>query len=206
MTDVDRARGIGGRGAVAFAALALIGLAALALAFFSYRSTAAGRDADQDRTITQLADRADANARDGQALAEQLRDLGVPPVVEPAKPGERGNDGRDGADGVDGRDGTDGLPGSDGADGEPGADGADGQSPPCLSESAQCRGTDGQPGADGAGGQPPAGWTWIDTDGRTQFCARDAGSPDSAPTYTCSAEPPAETVPGGPPLPLTTGG
>ncbi|HEX6354740.1 hypothetical protein [Actinophytocola sp.] len=38
-------------------------------------------------------------------------------------------------------------------------------------------------------GPPPAGWTWVDGDGRTQSCQR-TGGPDTAPTYTCTASPP----------------
>ena len=159
-------------------------------------------------TIGVLGDQADRNAIAAQQLAEQVRALGGTPSVPPPVPGERGEPGaqgeqgrpgpagRDGEDGVDGRsppclaepaqcrgtDGTDGTPGAAGTDGtagEPGRDGAPGRD-----------GVDGQPGApgrDGADGRPPAGWSWVDVDGRTQTCTRDPGSPDTAPTYTCTA-------------------
>jgi hypothetical protein len=52
------------------------------------------------------------------------------------------------------------------------------------------------PGPQGPAGPPPAGWSWVDGDGRTQSCTRDGG-PDTAPTYTCTALPPPESVPGG---------
>lgn len=58
-------------------------------------------------------------------------------------------------------------------DGKPGVDGADST----------------VPGPAGAPGQPPAGWRWVEHDvlGDVEhFCGRDPGSPDSAPTYTCS--------------------
>lgn len=206
MTDteiVDRAaagaRDQRGRALVwVFVGVALAGVALLTVAFFSYQSSNETRAAEQAVQIADLGDRADTNAEDAGALAEQLRDLGVPPVVEPAKPGSDGSNGRDGADGEDGRDG---------------ADGADGQSPPCLSEPPQCGGSDGTDGAagkdgtdgkdgtngidgqPGTPGPPPASWTWVDSNGRTQSCAR-SGGPDTAPTYECTAEPPAETVPG----------
>lgn len=61
---------------------------------------------------------------------------------------ERGADGRNGVDGVAG------TPGLDGAAGTNGVDGVDGQSPPCLSEPAQCRGADGRNGVDGVDGAP----------------------------------------------------
>ncbi|ANZ35522.1 hypothetical protein BBK82_04940 [Lentzea guizhouensis] len=76
----------------------------------------------------------------------------------------RGAPGQDGQPGADGKDGTNGTNGVDGKDGKDGVD--------------------GQPGRDGV---PPTGWSWVDGDGRTQSCARDAGSPDTAPTYTCTA-------------------
>lgn len=89
----------------------------------------------------------------------------------------------------------------------PGASGKPGQSPPCLSEPRQCRGEKGTDGEDGDKGdkgdkgEPPASWTWTDpATGRTYRCARDEGSPDSAPTYTCPADPmpspsPSEDIP-----------
>lgn len=202
----DGARDTRGRALLwVFVAIALAGLMALAVAYFASRAG----DAEQNRTISALEEQAATNARSARVLADQVEQLGAVPVVEP--PAQ--------ADGVNGRDGTDGRDGLDGKDGK------DGQTPPCLTEPAQCRGTDGangvdgasgahgtdgadgqdgaagQPGRDGTDGQPPASWTWIDDSGRTQSCARDPDSPDAAPTYTCTAEPPPETVPG-PPLPI----
>lgn len=57
------------------------------------------------------------------------------------------------------------------------------------------QGPQGQPGADG---KPPAGWTWTDVLGRRYTCARDPNSPDSAPTYTCTAASPVSTSASGP--------
>ena len=196
----DRAHdGPGHRLVWVFVGLSLIGVAALTVA------------------VVLLAVRAEDNAVVARQLAEQVRELGAEPVVDPPVDGTPGVDGRDGVDGTDGadgaagrdgRDGRDGVDGSDGAAGragQDGADGVDGESPPCLSEPAQCRGADGTDGADGrdgVDGSPPASWTWTDIDGREQSCTR-TGGPDSAPTYTCTAEPPPETVPG---IPLPIGG
>lgn len=141
---------------------------------------------------------------DVAALAQQVRDLGGTPVVQPpAVAGPTGPTGPAGRDGTDGRDGRDGT------------------SPPCLSEPPQCRGANGDPGTDGQDGQngadgadgrdgqdgvdgkPPAGWTWIDGDGREQSCTRNPDSPDNAPTYTCTAPssgPPGTTTTTPPPL------
>jgi hypothetical protein len=88
-----------------------------------------------------------------------------------------------------------------GTDGKDGADGEDGQTPPCMSEPNQCRGEDGDKGdkgdtgekgdkgdrgKPGADGQPPERFTFTDSMGREQTCVRDADSPDTAPTYTCT--------------------
>lgn len=177
------------------------------------------------RMVSDLGTRADANAVAAQQLAEQIRADGGTPVVEPPVPGERGPVGPQGPEGP---------PGRDGEDGRDGAKGTDGTTPPCLAAPGQCRGadgtgfpgpqgepgTDGQDGRDGApgekgdqgdpgmpgtNGQPPAGWTWVDQTGRTQSCTRDAGSPDTAPTYTCTAPsngPPDSTKTNPPVLPL----
>jgi hypothetical protein len=42
-------------------------------------------------------------------------------------------------------------------------------------------------------GPPPVDWTWVDDDGLTQSCTRTSGT-DTAPAYTCTAQPP-PTVP-----------
>jgi collagen triple helix repeat protein len=179
-----------------FAGLFLAGLVALAIAFISYRSTTSGQ-------IDSLADRA-------RALADQVKQLGAVPVVEPPAPGERGPGGETGVDGRDGAPGPTGPSGPAGPTGPTGPTGAPGDAgpagdpgPPGPQGDPGPPGTDGQPGQDGTAGQPPASWTWTDTDGRTQSCVRDPESPDAAPTYTCTASPPPETVPG---LPIRIGG
>jgi hypothetical protein len=191
---------------------ALIGLIALAGAFFALWM----HSIDQDHQLGDVSKRADVNASTAQTLADQVRSLGEQPIVLPPEPGERGATGDTGPAGPQGPQGPAGQPGRDG------------QTPPCLSEPPQCHGadgppgvagkdgapgapgapgkdgTDGTPGQNGTDGQPPASWTWTDDAGRTQSCTRDPGSPDSAPTYTCTASPPPTTVPG---LPLIrTGG
>jgi collagen triple helix repeat protein len=187
-----------------FVGVGLTGLLALTIAFFASRSEASSRDAEQDSTIAALEDQADANAQDAQALAEQVKALGAVPVVEPARPGEGGPRGEPGRDGDPGPTGPAGPTGPGGPTGPPGPAGDAGDpGPPGPQGDPGPAGTDGQPGVDGPPGSPPASWTWIDGDGRTQSCTRDAGSPDSAPTYTCTASPPPETVPG---FPLRIGG
>ncbi|GAA2774153.1 hypothetical protein [Saccharopolyspora taberi] len=54
-------------------------------------------------------------------------------------------------------------------------------------------------GPEGKRGPPPAGWTVQRADGSTEHCSRNAGSPDEAPTYSCTAsggptDPPTETT------------
>ncbi|MGW4114832.1 hypothetical protein ACWEFJ_28490 [Actinosynnema sp. NPDC004786] len=159
---------------------------------------------DQAAEIGALDRQQRAAAEAAQQLADQVRAMGGTPTVQPPTPGERGEPGPPGPPGGPGRDGKDGVAGT---------------SPPCLAEPGQCRGADGTgvpgppgppgangvdgqpgrdgaPGQDGADGRPPAGWTWIDGDGRTQSCTRDPGSPDTAPTYTCTAAPPPDGPPG----------
>lgn len=73
-------------------------------------------------------------------------------------------------------------------DGVNGRDGKDGESPPCLFESAQCRGVDGKNGADSiVPGPPPNSWTWPDpvVPAVTHTCTRSGGD-DSAANYTCT--------------------
>lgn len=156
---------------------------------------------------SQLVGQVDELKKSVTALAEQVTGLGGTPVVQPPGiPGPTGPSGRDGANGRDGRDGVtpvcmseppqcrgaDGEPGEAGASGTPGQDGQNGQD-----------GTPGKDGQDGVDGRPPTSWTWIDGDGRTQSCARDASSPDASPTYTCTAPsngPPGTTTTTPPPL------
>ena len=53
-------------------------------------------------------------------------------------------------------------------------------------------------GPQGERGAPPAGWTVQRADGSTERCTRNSGSPDDAPTYSCTASggttPPTETT------------
>lgn len=198
----DRARDDHGRRLIwIFVGITIVGMLALAVAFFATN----GRDSAQDDTITQLQGQANANADAAQQLADQVKQLGAVPIVEPPRPGDRGAQGEqgeqgppghDGATGPSGPTGPTGPPGSTGADGPAGAEGSAGDPGPAGPQGDPGPpGVDGQPGQDGTAGQPPSSWTWTDTAGRTQSCVRDAGSPDDAPTYTCTASPPPETVP-----------
>jgi hypothetical protein len=100
-----------------------------------------------------------------------LVDTDAGPCTGPPGPiGATGATGTPGASGKDGAAGSQGEPGPAGPTGPAGADGAAGATGPA-----------------GATGQPPASWTWANPLGVTYRCDRDAGSPDSAPTYTCSA-------------------
>lgn len=73
---------------------------------------------------------------------------------------------------------------------ERGPKGDKGDSPPCLSEPAQCRGQDGtngsagQDGQDGQRGPAPNSWTWTFL-GVTYTCSRSGGT-DDAPDYSCA--------------------
>lgn len=150
-------------------------------------------------SVEDLTTEADDNARVAQTLARQVEGLGGTPAVQPPVPGERGAPGEQGSQGVPGRDGRDGTTpaclseppqcrGSSGEPGPPGTNGVDGQpGQPGQNGTNGLDGQQGKDGRDGVDGQPPASWTWIDGEGRTQSCTRDAGSPDAAPTYTCTA-------------------
>jgi len=105
-------------------------------------------------------------------VREDGRELDAGPVCGP-----RGTRGPSGSPGPDGSRGPTGAPGTDGQDGTDGATGPEGPQGP--------KGDKGDPGQDGADGQPPASYT-IPVAGITYECDRDAGSPDSAPTYTCN--------------------
>ncbi len=74
--------------------------------------------------------------------------------------------------------GVTGSPGPAGPSGATGRDGVPGAAGPA--------GPQGPAGSPGADGPPPAGWTWTSPAGNHYACTRDAGSPDSAPSYTCS--------------------
>lgn len=147
------------------------------------------------------------------ALAEQVTQLGGTPVVQPPGiPGPEGPQGQAGEDGADGRDGVDGTtppcatepaqcrgePGRPGVDGvgeqgEQGLPGEPGQDATGVPGPPGAPGSPGEKGDPGQNGAPPAGWTWTDNAGRQQSCSRDPGSPDSTPTYTCTAPSPEPT-------------
>ncbi len=124
----DAARPSTRRTIVAFAAVSVVLAAAAIVMVLWWRS---------DSRDLEAALRSDSSTLRGDvvALRDQVRGLGGTPVVP-----ERGAPG------------SDGLPGSNGRDGADGRDGKDGASPPCLTESAQCRGADGSDGADGSNG------------------------------------------------------
>jgi cbb3-type cytochrome oxidase subunit 3 len=160
---IDRAAGDardarGHRLVWAFVGVAVVGLVLLAVAFFSYRMAATGRDAKQDATIAALGDQADDNARDAQRLAEQVEQLGAEPVVEPPTVGERGERGEQGDRGPRGETGPAGPTGAAGSTGAQGPAGVDGQP---GADGAQ--GPIGPPGPEGPAGEPgptcPAGYT-----------------------------------------------
>ncbi|MGL5910927.1 MAG: hypothetical protein ACRCZP_13045 [Phycicoccus sp.] len=106
----------------------------------------------------------------------------------PGRPGVAGPPGTPGVPGAGGADSTvpgpEGPAGSAGGDGQPGTAGQDGEAG--QDGTAGADGAPGAPGPAGTPGRPPAGFTFIDPDGRQQTCARDAGSPDDAATYTCT--------------------
>lgn len=124
----------------AFMGLLVAGLILITIAFFAYRDKSSSE-------IDALATQAAEDRQASQALADQVRDLGAVPVVEPSaagKQGPQGEGGPTGPAGRDGRDGDTGPTGPTGPQGEPGAPGADGAA-----------GTDGAAGE--AGTQGPAG-------------------------------------------------
>lgn len=154
-----------------------------------------------------LAGQQQAAAAAAQQLATQVRQLGATPVVQPPGPvagpaGAQGAAGQNGINGVPGPPGSPGLPGPSGGpgpSGSPGAAGVAGQDG--ATGAAGPAGPQGQPGAPGS---PPAGWSWQDPSGTTFQCRRDVGSPDSAPTYTCTSSSPTTTT--APILPIIGGG
>lgn len=74
------------------------------------------------------------------------------------------------------------APGPKGDKGDDGKAGKDGDSPPCLSEPAQCRGADSA-----IPGPPPNSWTWPDpvVPAVTHTCTRSGGT-DAAADYSCT--------------------
>ncbi|PWW50274.1 collagen-like domain-containing protein [Actinokineospora spheciospongiae] len=199
---------------IALAAL-VVGLAVAGWAVLDLSSSTRARDGDQDRTITELVERADGATTDARRLAEQVRELGGVPVVQPGNPGDpgpqgqqgnpgpagpagpagpqggpgaKGDPGEPGDPGPQGERGQQGEPGSPGEPGPPGAAGEPGQSPPCLAEPAQCRGTDGAPGPACPDGYEQRPAVVTNPDGTTQpgvACVATA----STPTPPASGEP-----------------
>lgn len=155
---------------VAFVVLLLCILAAVA--YYGPRLASVSSHAqEQDSRISDLIVKADRNANDANALADQVRRLGGTPIVVPAPAAPAGQPGAAGANGVNGRDGQSppclltpaqcqgaagqpGTAGTNGANGTNGTDGVDGKTPPCYAEPAQCRGTNGAPGQPGERGAP----------------------------------------------------
>lgn len=84
--------------------------------------------------------------------------------------------------------------GPQGDPGIQGVQGVPGESPPCLSEPAQCRGpagadsiVPGPQGPQGLPGPPPASWSWPDplVPSVTHTCTRSGGT-DAAAEFSCS--------------------
>lgn len=142
--------------------------------------------------LTNRADEQEQRADEAVAAAEQacaqLKALNYPCPFDPKQlkgdQGDAGPQGPAGPSGPAGRDGTNGFDGTAGPSGPPGPEGADGAVGPTGPAGSQ--GEPGPAGSAGADGKPPASFTWTDLLGRTYVCSRDSGSPDSAPTYTCT--------------------
>lgn len=150
-----------------FVGVAITGVVAVAIAvFFMF-----GRNAAQDGTIADLQDQASANADVAQQLFDQVKKLGVEPVVEPPGPGTPGEPGARGGQG------DQGLPGPGGPAGPVGSTGPSGPAGP-----------EGMPGTDGAGGTTgeagPAGPAGEPGPAGSQGPQGDQGSPGP----TCPAD------------------
>ena len=154
--------------------------------------------------IAELQGQVDTNAVIAQRLGDQVEQLGGTPVVQPPAVDDPDPDDADPDDPErqdpevqdpehqDGEQQDPEIQDPEVADVE--HDDPDPDDPEVQDEEIQDPEIDDEPKP----GPPPAGWTWVDGDGRTQSCTR-TGGPDTAPTYTCTAEPPPETVPGLPP-------
>jgi hypothetical protein len=126
-------------------------------------------------------DRADQAVYSAEQLCEQVRQLGGACIVDPSQlRGEPGPAGLPGPLGPQGPQGPMGDVGPSGPVGLTGPTGATGESGPT--------GPQGPQGPAGGNGQPPASFTWMFL-GLTYTCVRDGGSPDNAPTYTCTSQP-----------------
>lgn len=200
-----------------FGALLLLGLLLLGWSVLS------AHDANDQlhSQVGTLASQQQAAAEAGQQLATQVRQLGATPVVQPPGPvaglaGAQGPAGQNGVNGIGipGPPGSPGLPGPTGPSGGPGPTGVPGGAG--APGAAGSPGQDGQAGAPGPAGQagpqgqpgpagsPPAGWSWQDPSGTTFQCTRDTGSPNDAPTYTCTSAAPMTTTTPPPLLPIPT--
>lgn len=194
-----------------FGALLLLGLLLLGWSVLS------AHDANDqlNNQVGTLAAQQQAAALAGQQLATQVRQLGATPVVQPpaavsGPAGAQGPAGQNGANGIGipGPPGSPGLPGPTGGPGPigvPGGAGAPGAAgSPGQDGQAGAPGPAGPQGQPGAAGSPPAGWSWQDPSGTTFQCARDSGSPNDSPTYTCTSQTPPTTTTPPPLLPIPT--
>lgn len=141
---------------------------------------------------------AGANAEAAQALADQVRDLGQvprvqpPPLVERGEQGEQGERGLQGPPGPPGQAGQPGPPGRDGqtvigpagTDGQDGRDGSQGRTGPQGEPGPP--GPPGADGQDGRAGSPPATWSWTDPESGTTYTCSRSGGTDDAPAYSCT--------------------
>lgn len=150
------------------------------------------------KVVSQDKDLRSEQAR-GDALAQQVEDMGGTPVAGPSgapgktgagaigpsgPPGATGAAGKDaptitpspGPTGPAGQDGTPGadstVPGPTGAAGQNGADGASG--------------APGKDGTDGSNGAPPSSWTYTDQDGNEYACVPVSNFDPDNPRYTCT--------------------
>jgi hypothetical protein len=157
-------------------------------------ASATAQDLAEQVTGVCAQDPAAAAAADLQCTrAERVAEKG--PQGDPGPPGETGPAGPRGpagASGPPGPIGPIGLPGVDGTTGQGGTAGPQGEAGPAgpagpagATGPTGPAGPQGEPGTDGS---PPATWTWTDVLGRSYTCRRDGGSPDTSPTYTCTAD------------------
>lgn len=111
-------------------------------------------DLGDQKTITaENVEAARQNAIAARRLAQQVKNLGGVPIVQPNDltpvPGPQGLPGSPGINGVNGVNGRNGKNGADGQDGSNGINGVDGQN-----GAPGAAGQDGTPGKDGADGAP----------------------------------------------------
>lgn len=151
------------------------------------------------KVVSQDRDLRNEQAR-GDALAQQVTDLGGTPVAGPSgaqgKPGEtvigaRGPSGPAGPSGAPGKDGRNGSPGPSGAAGSPGPSGAPGadSTVPGPTGPAGADGASGAPGKDGSDGKsgaPPSSWTYTDENGVEYRCVPVDNFDPNNPRYSCT--------------------